>query len=146
MIPRLDVAVERRASEPGVAGGLGGRHAALEPVTERLRGTIPILATDSGGAAELRAQGETLPDKLLAHIAPLGWEHMSFNGDYVWPSEPLKQGFRPCESCTPRFSMPLSVRFGTDSVMTPEYDGGSTKRRGGEDSFLGSLQELYLSP
>jgi hypothetical protein len=32
MIPRLDVAVERRASEPGVAGGLGGRHAALEPV------------------------------------------------------------------------------------------------------------------
>jgi len=41
--------------------------------------------------AELRIQGETLP----AHIAPLGWEHISFNGDYVWPSEPLKQGFRP---------------------------------------------------
>ena len=35
--------------------------------------------------AELRAQAETLPDKLLAHIAPLGWEHISFNGDYVWP-------------------------------------------------------------
>src|SRR5208283_3501159 len=31
------------------------------------------------------AQGETLRDKLLAHIAPRGWEHMSFNGDYVWP-------------------------------------------------------------
>jgi TnpA family transposase len=46
-------------------------------------------------AAELRAEGETLPDKLLAHIAPLGWEHISFNGDYVWPSQPLKQGFRP---------------------------------------------------
>ena len=45
--------------------------------------------------AELRAQGETLPDKLLAHIAPLGWEHISFNGDYVWPSQPLQQGFRP---------------------------------------------------
>jgi ribosomal protein L32 len=30
-----------------------------------------------------------------SHIAPLGWEHISFNGDYVWPSEPLKQGFRP---------------------------------------------------
>jgi len=26
--------------------------------------------------AELRIQGETLP----AHIAPLGWEHISFNG------------------------------------------------------------------
>ena len=45
--------------------------------------------------AYLRAQGQTLPDKLLAHIAPLGWEHISFNGDYVWPSQPLKQGFRP---------------------------------------------------
>jgi hypothetical protein len=32
---------------------------------------------------------------LLAHIAPLGWEHIIFNGDYVWPSEPLKEGFRP---------------------------------------------------
>jgi hypothetical protein len=45
--------------------------------------------------AELRAQAETPPDKLLVHIAPLGWEHIIFNGDYVWPSEPLKEGFRP---------------------------------------------------
>jgi hypothetical protein len=63
----------------------------LHPVTERFRGTIPILAP----RPSFRAQDETLPDKLLAHIAPLGWEHISFNGDYVWPSEPLKQGFRP---------------------------------------------------
>jgi hypothetical protein len=45
--------------------------------------------------AELRAQGERLPDALLGHLAPLGWEHISFNGDYVWPTEPLKEGFRP---------------------------------------------------
>ena len=64
----------------------GGRLVALEPVTERLRGTY----TDTGGASELRAQGETLHDKLLAHITPLGWELISFNGDYVWPSELLK--------------------------------------------------------
>jgi Helicase HerA, central domain len=31
----------------------------------------------------------------ITQIAPLGWEHISFNGDYVWPSQPLKQGFRP---------------------------------------------------
>ena len=61
-----------------------------------------------------------MPDKLLAHIAPLGREHISFNGDYVWPSEPLKQGLRPCKSRTPRSSMPLKVRFGTDSVMTAD--------------------------
>ena len=24
-----------------------------------------------------------------AAAAPLGWEHITFNGDYVWPTEPL---------------------------------------------------------
>ena len=37
------------------------------------------------------APKETLPDKLLAHIASLGWEHIGFSGGYVWPSDPLKQ-------------------------------------------------------
>jgi hypothetical protein len=37
------------------------------------------------------APKETLPEKLLAHIASLGWEHIGFSGGYVWPSEPLKQ-------------------------------------------------------
>ena len=63
MFPRLDFAVERRASEPGLAGRLGGGRA-IEQVTEWLRGTIP------GGAAELRAQGETLYVTLRVHIAP----------------------------------------------------------------------------
>jgi hypothetical protein len=34
-------------------------------------------------------------DKLLAQIAPLGWEYISFDCDYVWPSEPLKQRGSP---------------------------------------------------
>ena len=44
---------------------------------------------------ELRSQGEVIPDDLLAHVAPLGWEHIAFNGDYVWPSESLATAFRP---------------------------------------------------
>lgn len=44
---------------------------------------------------ELRSRGETIPDELVAHIAPLGWEHIAFNGDYVWPAEPLQNTFRP---------------------------------------------------
>ena len=44
---------------------------------------------------ELRSRGEIIPDELLAHIAPLGWEHIAFNGDYVWPAEPLANAFRP---------------------------------------------------
>jgi TnpA family transposase len=43
----------------------------------------------------LRAQGEIISDLLLSHIAPLGWEHITFNGDYIWPTEPLQQAFRP---------------------------------------------------
>ena len=44
---------------------------------------------------QLRSQGEAISDALLAHIAPLGWEHITFNGDYVWPTEPLANSFRP---------------------------------------------------
>jgi TnpA family transposase len=49
----------------------------------------------SRAVAELRSRGEVVGDDLLAHIAPLGWEHITFNGDYVWPTEPLKEPFRP---------------------------------------------------
>src|ERR1700686_3617739 len=49
----------------------------------------------SRAVAELRVQCEVPPDTLLSHIGPLGWEHISLNGDYVWPSEPFKDGFRP---------------------------------------------------
>jgi hypothetical protein len=63
----------------------------------------------SRAVAELRAQGEFMPDTLLSHIGPLGWEHISFNGDYFWPSEPFKDGSVRCEIPAPRSSMLLSV-------------------------------------
>jgi len=44
---------------------------------------------------ELRTRDEIVPDELLAHVAPLGWEHIAFNGDYVWPDQSLAIGFRP---------------------------------------------------
>lgn len=44
---------------------------------------------------ELRSRGEVIPDDLIARVAPLGWEHIALNGDYVWPTEPLQNGFRP---------------------------------------------------
>ena len=53
---------------------------------------------------ELRSRGEAVPDELLAHIAPLGWEHIAFNGDYVWPAEPLGNAFRPLRN--PRAELP----------------------------------------
>jgi TnpA family transposase len=45
---------------------------------------------------QLRAEGHVNSDELLAHIAPLGWEHISLTGDYVWTSlDALKGSFRP---------------------------------------------------
>ncbi len=44
----------------------------------------------------LRAGGVAVPDDMLAHVAPLGWEHISLTGDYDWASvSPPPGGFRP---------------------------------------------------
>jgi TnpA family transposase len=32
-------------------------------------------------------QTEDVPDHLLAHLSPLGWEHVNLTGDYVWGAE-----------------------------------------------------------
>ena len=32
----------------------------------------------------LRRRGEAPPDALLAHVAPLGWQHINLTGDYLW--------------------------------------------------------------
>jgi hypothetical protein len=56
---------------------------------------------------QLRAQGTTVPDEFLAHVAPLGWEHIGLTGDYVWTAFGRDAPFRPlsrsptsrCGSC-----------------------------------------------
>ena len=42
-----------------------------------------------------RALGATIPDDLLAHVAPLGWEHIALTGDYVWANGSATPDFRP---------------------------------------------------
>ena len=32
-------------------------------------------------------QTEDVPDHLLAHLSPLGWEHVNLTGDYVWRAQ-----------------------------------------------------------
>jgi hypothetical protein len=42
---------------------------------------------------------EDVPDHLLAHLSPLGWEHINLTGDYVWsPADEITEnhdGYRP---------------------------------------------------
>jgi hypothetical protein len=45
----------------------------------------------------LRGRGEPAPDQLLAHLAPLGWRHISLTGDYLWQDAAAdldRDGFR----------------------------------------------------
>src|SRR3546814_585620 len=53
-----------------------------------------------GRAADyLRRQGRDIDDALLSHAAPLGWEHISLTGDYLWSDMKLPEdGFRPLRS------------------------------------------------
>lgn len=50
-----------------------------------------------GRAADyLRQQGRVIEDELLSHAAPLGWEHISLTGDYLWSDMELPEdGYRP---------------------------------------------------
>ena len=45
----------------------------------------------------LRRHGEAVSDALLAHIAPLGWQHVNLTGDYLWDASSIlgPDGFRP---------------------------------------------------
>ncbi len=43
----------------------------------------------------LRGQGANIPDDRLAHVAPLGWEHIGLTGDYVWTVADQAASFRP---------------------------------------------------
>jgi hypothetical protein len=47
--------------------------------------------------ALLRRRGQAVADELLAHLSPLGWEHINLTGDYVWypKSSPQRGQFRP---------------------------------------------------
>jgi TnpA family transposase/transposase len=48
----------------------------------------------------LRGRGEIVPDGLLAHLAPLGWQHINLTGDYLWGTDVGlgPDGFRPLRS------------------------------------------------
>jgi hypothetical protein len=45
---------------------------------------------------------EDIPEKLLAYLSPLGWEHVNLIGDYVWGAQHSvsenNDGLRPLRS------------------------------------------------
>lgn len=44
----------------------------------------------------LRSSGVEVPNELLAHVAPLGWEHIGLTRDYIWSEmDKPRERFRP---------------------------------------------------
>ena len=39
------------------------------------------------GLNDLRCGGEMIPESLLAHLAPVGWQHINLTGDYLWDAD-----------------------------------------------------------
>ncbi len=38
-------------------------------------------------AIETMRKTDHVPDDLLAHLSPLGWEHVNLTGDYIWGAD-----------------------------------------------------------
>jgi hypothetical protein len=55
----------------------------------------------------LRRLGEYVPGELLAHLAPVGWQHINLTGDYLWDADARigPDGFRPLRTS---FAQPLA--------------------------------------
>ena len=51
----------------------------------------------------LRRGEEHVPEALLAHLAPLGWQHINLTGDYLWGADSNlgTDGFRPLRTLHP---------------------------------------------
>jgi len=56
---------------------------------------------------------ENVPDRLLAHFSPLGWEHMNLTGDYIWAAHHSMSenidGMRPLRPPSDTSPKPLNV-------------------------------------
>jgi TnpA family transposase len=53
---------------------------------------------------QLRAQGVSIPDELLAHVAPLGWEHIALTGEYDWNTAKSVHALRPLRTVPEAFA------------------------------------------
>ena len=69
----------------------------------------------------LRERGQAISDDLLAHLSPLGWEHINLTGDYVWKPDSRDEETPPASTSPThqRTSPTLSVQFCPFRGVTP---------------------------
>ena len=69
--------------------GLARRRAALEETASGLALVTAAIALWNTvyldrALDDLRCGSEMIPEALLAHLAPIGWQHINLTGDYLW--------------------------------------------------------------
>ena len=98
-IYRLGEIRDRTYENPAASG--------FRPQSSRHR-DHPMEHAISGAAIAAMRQAEDIPDNLLAHLSPLGWEHVNLTGDYVWAAgqnvSENNDGLRPLRP-SPEFSL-----------------------------------------
>ena len=67
-------------------------------------GNLASLGRVDQAVQQLRAQGVVIPDEFLAHVAPLGWEHIALTGDYDWNTAKPVQALRPLRAVPEAFT------------------------------------------
>ena len=85
MAPTAFLELLARTGEAGaVPAGFGNRIAGLNLLTA----IIVYWNTWKLGeiVARMAEAGEAPPSDLLAHVSPLGWEHITLTGEYHWPA------------------------------------------------------------
>ena len=55
-----------------------------DPVLRRLVLRLPDEDWEATKRVIVGFSSVSAPDELLAHVAPLGWRHISLTGDYLW--------------------------------------------------------------
>jgi hypothetical protein len=63
--------------------------------------------------AALRGHRIAIDDESLAHLSPIGWEHINLTGDYTWQAAGrLRKGaFRPYDPLPPQTNDPNSLAY-----------------------------------
>jgi hypothetical protein len=101
---RRRLSVGRRRGPPRETSCSIGEPLALRPHEREIGANLLVTAiilwnTRYLNRAITALQVEDVPDQLLVHLSPLGWEHVNLTGDYIWaPADQLaenRDGFRP---------------------------------------------------
>ena len=96
---------QQRPSSRGSAAPANALHSPWEAIQTK---ALTVLVWVASLTLAMTIGRPPVPDDLLAHVAPLGWEHIALTGDYVWTEANPAAPFRPLREVRSMFQ-PLAA-------------------------------------